>query len=507
MNRVRDIALQPSDEELLGSLPAYTATLPVVAKAGKPAQSGRARPSINGSTSKSMWKSEQVRQALQEISSGPLDHLDRDQRLSKLAWESGWSKTLLKRQLDSYLKRAPITKSGIPAIEAVTPELAAIAEVLGKSDLFSEFRKDLLALGYVASEQVAGSLFMSHGARLLDRSTGFIFHGASGSGKTDGMLTGARMLPPELVVNLTSITDRAMYYIGDIKGKYIIFGEVAPVKTGDDDPKQMAWRQLISENRLTLQSVERGEDGHNTAVLHTTEGPAVIVAATTTEQTAWNDEFVNRQSWVRSDDSVEATKQVCDLIAARAASPWTVCNTDAIGAKWQTLHRILEPLPVVIRFADLIKPTLPHVSVRRLFTLVLTYTRISALLYQAQREKMKIDGVKYLVADITDYERAYRLLQANAPRVLDAVSQPAAHALEKLRGTLESRSLTQGEIRAILGHPKTTVQRWIGELVDAGLMSVDSKKGRSYVYILGAGTATTVELGLVPPAQIMGDDQ
>lgn len=448
------------------------------------------------------WALSDVRQALKEISIATVDEQTRQKEISHLERKSGWSMPKLEKLRMSFseAKRSdPGTSRTSSPVDDVAMQ-AALA--LGKGDIFNDFRVDLLNLGYVADSTMAGSLLISHGSILLAKSSGFIFYGASGSGKTDGILKASRMLPPERVMNLTAISDRALFYMGDIRGKYIILGEVAPTKLGEDDPRQMAWRQLLSENKLTLQSVEKGEGGKNVAVLRVTDGPAVIVAATTNEQTAWNDEFANRQSWVRADDSQSATNLIVSLTAERAQKPWKVSENEQILKKWQTFYRLLKPLEVAIPFAGIIKPNLQHVTVRRLFSLLLVYISVSALLYQAQRQKKSMNGQDYLFAELRDYQVAFDLLHANAPRVLDTVSNSAVSSFELLQPKLAERACTAGDIAQILNQSLTTTRRHICELVEAGLLVQDGRVGKSNLFSLGSGATSRVDIGLISPAVV-----
>jgi DNA-binding transcriptional ArsR family regulator len=432
------------------------------------------------------------------------DRLALDQALKRLSREGGVDKTKLEKQLrDLQASQQSRADAYVPEPSDATNRAA---QELAVGDIFSVFQQDLKELGYVANDSFSASLLIAHGARLLDKSSGFIFYGSSSSGKSDGILKASAMLPPECVLNLTSITQQALFYIGDIKSKFLIFGEVAPLKPGEDDAIQKAWRQLLSEGKLTLLSVERNESGKNANEWRYTEGPCVVVATTTTEQNDWNDEFANRQSWVRSDDSQKTTDTVLELIGSRAEAPYSVPDVGGIVSKWHLFHRSLDVLPVIIPFARMVKPKLQHVTARRLFPLILLYTRVSALICQGRRERKLHDGKEYLIASVEDYQRAYDLVTENAPRVLDAVSPRAKDALDKVPDFRE-KWLTTGEIVAALRQPKTSVQRWLNELENSGLVVRGNKSGRQNTYqAVNALAADQVALGLIDPTTIAPTD-
>lgn len=177
---------------------------------------------------------------------------------------------------------------------------------------------------------------------------------------------------------------------------------------------------------------------------------------------------------------------------------------------WQLYFLSLQPYPVWIWFATLIKPQAAegqelHTTARRLFQHLLTYIRCSALAHQHARKKVVApDGITYLEATWEDYLLADRLLRMNAPRPLQALPDRAQKAFEKLRPRLViGQTYSKVELGKLLNQPETTVRNWLRRLVDCGLLEIaDEKKGSSRLYRLGNGSPDTQELGLVDPKSI-----
>ena len=190
---------------------------------------------------------------------------------------------------------------------AQTAALAAANGLAESVDVFTEWERDFRKTGYIANRVLSRSLLLSHGALLLPKSAMFMFVGPSASGKSEAVFEAAKFLPEGKVLNITTVSEQALYYLNDISHKLVLFGEMHPAREGEDDYRQKGLRQLISENRITRQVVEKADGCTNTAVEKGTFGPCVAIATTTIEQGSWNDEFVNRASWVSSDDSVETT--------------------------------------------------------------------------------------------------------------------------------------------------------------------------------------------------------
>ena len=376
-----------------------------------------------------------------------------------------------------------------------------------QESLVPTFHWVLTELGHICGLELATTLLLSHGARLLPTSTAFVFFGASSSGKSDGVIKAAKMLPPEVVISITSMSDQALNYMGDIKGKYLTLGEIAPQVDGQDDPRQMMMRQLISENKITRGVVDRPDGKTNTYKEIVTEGPAVIIATTTKEPSKFNDEFQNRNIWVASPDSPEVTAAVLDSVAKSAENPGSEHEMLSLTIKaFQQFHRELQPLPVRIPYANQIKPKSEHVTVRRLYKLILNYVRTHALLHQHRRAHEDHNGVEVLVATVADYEAAYRVLVSGAPRVLEACC-PAARKVfyEVLKPALEAapmKSLTTAQVRKLLKQPSSTLHRWLGDYVKDELLIEGGKDLRQNVYFLNDEPETTQELGLVHPSEI-----
>jgi len=358
-------------------------------------------------------------------------------------------------------------------------------------------------LGYIVSRHGAVTTCITHGARLLRTSMGFILSGLSGSGKSGLAEKGAQLLPPEIVEKYTSWSSQALSYAGDLTNKFILCGEIKPYKQGEDDDAQQQMRQLISENVLVRRVVERDDDGKLTQVTHQTRGPASVVMTTTREQSSFNDEFTNRQSFIYMNDSAELTTEVLKLQAAEAARVPDANSEEETEIEieaWQEFHRTLQAMKVVIPFASQIMPSSRDVTVRRLFPLLLNYVRALALLHQHSRTIVENDGHPYVEAQLVDYSVAYDVVLSNAPRVLDTVSKRGREIFEALKKT--NAPFTRSQAQKLLKMTMTTVKRYFQELVVAGCIASDGKEGNANLYRILAEPAATQELGLIDPSKV-----
>lgn len=408
----------------------------------------------------------------------------------------------------------PLTPEELSAIESAqrraeqdAAELSSEVESLWSApDKFSVWRDDFSLTAYVAEGELVDSILLAFAARLFAKSSGWLVVGLSASGKSELVFIAATFLPSDLVLYFTSMSKQALNYLGSVQGKVIVLGEFFPEREGEDDTGQTYIRQLLSEGRITRLVVEKTDGCTNEPELKTTEGPCSIIATTTREPSAFNDELQNRCSFLPTDASPAATAKVLARQAEKAKRPWAKENRRLARRQqvWREFHSRLTALPVVIPFADEATLQAEDITARRLQPLLFMYVSLSALLHQGVREIVEQGGERFIVASLDDYANAFRLLTVNAPRPLAAVSEAARAAYETLRPKLATGGvLSTGEIQTHLRRPKQTCQRWLKELVDAGLLEQDGKFGRQNRYSMGVGDVSSGDqLGLVPPNQV-----
>ncbi len=382
-------------------------------------------------------------------------------------------------------------------------------EIAVSEDLVADLQAALKNChGYLASESLAGTTLVSHGARLLPKSMGFVFSGPSSSGKSDGVIRASDFLPPEVVMTSTSFSEKSLYYLGSIAGKYILGGEIKADKPGEDDPLQQAFRQLMSENKITRTTVEHDDTGKLVPVVHETSGPVVFTLTTTKELQEFNDEFANRLTWHATSDDPELTEAVLLAQAESAASPPEAApksTNDLEVEAWQAYHRNLKPLNVVVPYAKQIVPQSREVTIRRLYPMVLNYIKALSLLYQASRPVVENGTNPYVVASLAEYRIAYKLIMANAPRVLDVLSKRDRDMYAKLSAAFGGQDFRKTQAQTFLKLTGTKAGRILKDLTDAGCLTLVPGQGKAYLYRLADGNLVLQDLGLIAPEQVVID--
>lgn len=459
------------------------------------------------------WTAEQARIAVDKLVQfslqNNLDPLALKENIEKLSEDSRWKKTDLQKQYQETLKiksnqHANSIQNLANTKELANPAAKAEADKLRlETNIFTVFQHDLERLGYPVEQKFASSILMALTSRFLDRSTGHIIYGDSSSGKSGPFMAALNFLEETNYQVITSTSQQGINYLGDVKNVLLAFGEIKPSKDGEDDARQMAMRQLLSENKLYRVIPEKQANGRIENSVKITEGPAVIVASTTCDPQSFNDEFLNRCFWIPSDDSEETTKRVKLEQAARASKPQNYKKDDAelIQAKWQIFNSTLEPLEVSIPFAQQIIPTSNHVTVRRALPLLYSYIKLSCLLHQHSRKSFQENGITMLIADKEDYKIAIELFEQNAPRPLENCTKKSLQDFEMIKKSLENlRVFTRKNVEELLKKGKATANRNLNQWLQEGLIQIVDKSyggGKLTKYEFLGDKALRQEIGLM----------
>jgi len=324
-----------------------------------------------------------------------IDDLIVSQALHDIETKTGVKRRDLKTSLKNQLKpnkgkpQEQVKTAGPVAPELTEEEKTAVEALANAPDIYEKHREIFGLLGYRGRSDSMDSALNSSVARLLPHSSGFIDFGESGSGKDALQDAEEKLLPPEVIISTTSLSENAINYLGDISHSILKMGELPPPVPGvDDTPAWSYFRQLISANKLErITTVKRGDGRGFKNEKYTTKGPVSIWATTTRVSQEFSDEVANRVSWRPTDESPETTGAVNAIQAASAAAPYLVPK-EKIEAEcriWQQYQRELAPYDVLIPYAGSVSLNPEHITARRLMPLTLDYIKTSALIHQATR--------------------------------------------------------------------------------------------------------------------------
>lgn len=251
-----------------------------------------------GSRGSKKWPPKRVEDAVMKILNDK--SVDEKASIEKLSDESQWDRMAL-ITMASKLRRQFFSAKTDESTAAEKPQLTddeyRRAVEFGKADLLSHYRKALKDLGYIADDYTALALMHTAYSRLSNKKHGWLHHGRSRSGKSEGLECAYRLLHDSNKLRATSMTAGALYQLGHLDHIFILGGELKVARPGEDTSMQQIFRQFISEPKITHHRLEeqQGAVGKKyVSTEHTVSGFASIAWTSTKEPEALNDEFALR---------------------------------------------------------------------------------------------------------------------------------------------------------------------------------------------------------------------
>jgi len=373
-----------------------------------------------------------------------------------------------------------------------------------RQDLLDQVAKDIDVLGYVGEETLKRLLYLIAISRKLESPSSAIVLSQSGAGKSVATEVIERLTAPEDVVLFTRLTPQSLYYVepGFLDRKLVVIEERYGSVEAD-----YSVRILQSRGKLIAAApIKDPQTGNMKTKVFIVEARAAFIEATTASSV--NHENATRCFELTMDESVEQTRRIHERQRRMRTEAGLRMRqeAEAICRRHWNAQRLLEPLPVVIAYAD--KLTFPSawMRTRRDHARFLNLIEVSAFLHQYQRERKH--GA--IVASVRDYAVAYALAAEVLAETLSDVRKPLREAYERIRelsrkgdGTVSRR-----EIREALAVPDSTVRRWLCDLVELEYLSLagegsKSGQGKSVRYrVWGQKPVSGAVAGLLTPGEL-----
>ena len=322
-------------------------------------------------------------------------------------------------------------------------------------------------LGYVGNVLPALLVYIAFTSRFLDNPINLNVVAPSSTGKSFTVDKPLELMPEEAYYYINAASPRALIYCEEnFEHKVIIMAEADSIP--EDGPAASAIRSLASDNVLSYDVVEKGENGRHVTRPIRKYGPTGLI---TTSTKSLGTQMGTRMLEVPLTDDASQTRNILLAQACRAEAPGFVESFD-VGPFIQ-LQRELEAgeWSVVIPFAGHLAELVPtdNVRMRRDFKQLLTCIQAIALLHQFQRKR---DSHGAIVATLDDYVIARDLLGP----VFDAVT--AEGLTPVIRQTVEAikpseYDVTLGTLAKRVGVSKSTAS-WRGKrAVEGGWLTND----------------------------------
>jgi DNA primase len=382
-------------------------------------------------------------------------------------------------------------------------ERAEALAFLRRGDLLDQVGRDIDALGYVGEETNKRLLYLAAVSRKLEDPLSAIVLSQSGAGKSGLTEVIEKLCPPEDVVLLTRLTPQSLYYTepGFLDRKLVIVEERYGSIEADYSIRVLQSRKKL----IAAAPVKDPQTGNMRTRVFTVEARAAFIEATTASSV--NHENATRCFELQMDETEEQTRRIHERQRLLRTGRGLELRQQAEGITrrhWNA-QRLLEPLPVVIPFADRLSFPSSWMRTRRDHARFLNLIEVSAFLHQHQREKTA-DGA--IVAALADYETAYGLAGEVLRETLSDLKKPLREALQRIQSLAAKGEgfVSRREIRDALNVPDSTVRGWLSELVELEYLEAEASRGgagkATRYRVIGRGPRLDVALGLLSPAEL-----
>ena len=390
-------------------------------------------------------------------------------------------------------------KSNAAPIFRLTEEERREAERFGRRpDLLETTAQDIEKCGYIGERANALAAYLTMTSRKMGDPLAFLIVSGSGAGKSalqDAVLS---LCPPEDLVKVTSLTERALFYKDELSLKHKV---LALEEAAGAEDAAYAIRNLISQKVLTIESTIKDPlTGRLTTMENKVYGPTAVFQTTT--QPDLHPETRSRFLVTTIDESREQTAKILD--AQRKARTLDGFKRklarETILKKHHAFQRLLKPLPVFNPFADLLTFTDERLLTRRDQPKYLALIETIAFLHQTQKpvKQLSEDGraFDYIEVGLRDIALANELAVEILGRSLDELSGPSRRLLLLTEELVTARAKARGESAASIQFTRRELRehtRWsdyqikthIRQLEELEyLVPVSGRFGQQYQYRL-----------------------
>lgn len=407
--------------------------------------------------------------------------------------ESSVESDLLKLLVESEKASAEEPADGESSIVISNAERQEALSFLRQKELLEQVAEGIDALGYVGEKTNKRLLYLVAISRKLQDPLSAVILSQSGAGKSGLTDVIERLTPPEDVVLLTRLTPQSLYYTapGFLDQKLVIIEERHGSMEADYSIRVLQSRKKL----IAAAPVKDPMTGNMRTKVFSVEARAAFIEATTASSI--HHENATRCFELAMDESSEQTARILERQRLMKTEKGLHLRerADAIAKKHWNVQRLLEPLPVVIPFADRLTFPADWMRARRDHARFLNLIEVSAFLHQFQRER----HAGAIVASPDDYAIAYELASEVLVDTFSDLKKPLREAYERICALFREGEgpVSRRYIREQLSVPDSTVRRWLSELVELEYLEI-VESGRR-----GAGKATRYRLAERGPRQAL----
>ena len=371
--------------------------------------------------------------------------------------------------------------------------------------LFERIEEDLEVVGYVGESVNKRLMYLAASSRKMDSPISIMVTSQSASGKSYLIDSVKKLMPPEDVVSMTSLSDQALNYMEDdaLIHKFLTMGEAV-----HSDIVDYQIREMLSSKELS-RTVTTKDEKNGRMVSITVKKKVIVALAMSTTSNDINDENASRCFLISTDE----TKKQTEAIHRRQRQKYSFEayrrkeeSVPEIITRHQVAQRLLEPRMIINPFAEFLDFPSSQMRTRRdherFIDLIATVCFLRQYQKPAGEKRLNQDGEvwTYIECDIEDYRIAYEIMRAILPSTLGEMPNSAQRLYEEVKHLIEKRAREQGvsaseiwirqrEIREETGLGIDFIKKNIRILVEWEYVRVRGyQRGSTYRYSLADGT-------------------
>lgn len=389
-------------------------------------------------------------------------------------------------EIEAARKLAQETK-GVVTENEIDPEIESGAVTLTLDPMVFRKRIDAVnAAGVVGERRIIAMYLCAIDSRLLPDNflnpnvLAVKNAGHFGAGKSYTLTMCTQIYPENACFMITNGSAKSLYYLqGGLKNKCLIVTEGFQFQENNAADSELVYsiRSLISEGRVSYCMVEKDDSGKLVTVEKKLEGPTSFITTTIMENL--EPQLEDRLFTVHPDEGVGQTKNIISMTASQRSGAFKGLDKKKIDI-WKRYHQLLQPVEVVIPFADSIaehinkNETVP-LSTRRAFKRVLIVIQSVACAYQYQRQK---DAQGKIIAEIPDYWMALQIVKESFRENMGA---PDEKTVERLNYVREHGAVKSKDLAKKYGVSASSISAWAAKNVKNGALTWCDENGNTFM--------------------------
>ncbi|WP_208025682.1 hypothetical protein [Niastella caeni] len=377
-----------------------------------------------------------------------------------------------------------LAKEKEPVKQLTEPERKEAELFLRQPDLLQRTNELIGQSGVIGEVNNRLLMYLVFTSRKREEPLHVISLGSSGTGKTHLQSGVGELMPPEDVIQITSLSENSFYYFGkqELKHKLILIEDL-------DGAGEVLYplRELQSKKVITKTVVYKNQAGEAQTVHLRVEGP-ICVGGCTTKESVYEDNS-NRSFLLHLDEGKEQDEKIMHYQRLKSAGKIDLMDQAGVKQLLQNVQRVLQPIQVRNPYAELLQLPPSVFKPRRTNAHYLAFIEVITFYHQLQREQ-KVDqatGQVYIETILEDIREANRLMGEILLRKSDELPGACRNYFEALKLHLQQEqkdSFTNRIISRELRIPLSTVKRHNLALLQAGLLhrlpEGDESKGFTY---------------------------